>query len=192
MSCKGVAWFAIRGRLQEVQPYCKNNRKAVSTTVVKVLELACEGVKMKRKNARLSSRTKDMEAKLVESRVAGSTIRGLLEAAEWQLSTLKRKLADAVLVLEKSASKTFWEKVNFEARMLVVEDSHWVEKVHVKRAERECGAEIKKTQQVFAESRDTNQAACRQLADGEEFLQYLQSKIFAVTPEMNRSRWASD
>lgn len=57
-----------------------------------------------------------------------------------------------------------------------------------KRLERECATEAEKMQLLFAERLETSWTASRQLAEGEESLQWLQSKIVAVTAEMDKWR----
>lgn len=58
-------------------------------------------MKVKRKSGKLLQWNTDMEAKLLEARVARSTISSQLEAAERQMIALNGELADAKLALEK-------------------------------------------------------------------------------------------
>lgn len=80
-----MAASGIRSKLREVHPVCKDGGKAVPTTIVKVIELAREGIEVKRRNATKSSRQTDLEAKQVEIRAARCTVSVLISAAEKQV-----------------------------------------------------------------------------------------------------------
>lgn len=80
-------------------------RQHFPATNVDVIELACEGIEIKRKNATLPDRNLDMEARLVETLVAGRTMRGQITATEDRVKAQKTQLADAQLTYEKSANE---------------------------------------------------------------------------------------
>lgn len=67
LNFKEVASSVLRNKLQEVQRVCVDGGKAVPTIVVEVIEYAREGIEMNRKNATLSDRNTDTEAKLVNA-----------------------------------------------------------------------------------------------------------------------------
>lgn len=90
-----MATSGIRGNLQDVQRVREDGGDTASTTIIKVMELAREGVEQKRRNETLPDRNTDMETKIVESCAAGSRMRGQLEALERQITALKTQLTDA-------------------------------------------------------------------------------------------------
>lgn len=76
MIAEEVVTAGAPGSLREVQCVWKNGGEAVAMIMVKVFELTSESVDMKCKNATSFYQNTDMEAKLVESRSAGSTTSG--------------------------------------------------------------------------------------------------------------------
>lgn len=56
MPVKAVAISVIRGKFRETQRVGENGDEAVPTTIVKVIELACDGVDVKHKNESCSIR----------------------------------------------------------------------------------------------------------------------------------------
>lgn len=78
-----------------------NNNNNTTTTVVDVIELACEGIKIKRKNAAMTSRQTDLEAELGKIPAAKRTMRSKITAAENRIRTLEKQLSNARVALEK-------------------------------------------------------------------------------------------
>lgn len=101
VTSKKITTLGIRARLQKMQRFCKDASEVVSTTIAKVVELACEGIETKRRSAKLTNRTTDMEARFVEATAAKSTSHGQLEAVERQVAALKGRLANAGLAMKK-------------------------------------------------------------------------------------------
>lgn len=61
VTAEETATFGICEKLQEVQRACEGDFDAVSTTIVNVIELDCEGINIKHKNAPMSSWQMDKE-----------------------------------------------------------------------------------------------------------------------------------
>lgn len=154
------------------------------TTSVEVIELDRECVEMKHMNATLSDQYTDLGAKLVEARVAGSTMRGQLGTEERQITAPKTQSADAQLALKRPSGETSQTVADLQALAVAVEASLRAEKARVERPEGKCAAGAKKRQQFLAKGQETIQGASRHLADGEESLQGLQSKIATATVEI--------
>lgn len=55
VTAKKGATICIRGELRELQRICEVGSEAVATTIFDVIELAREGMEMKRKNPTMSS-----------------------------------------------------------------------------------------------------------------------------------------
>lgn len=64
---KELATFVVRGKLQEVRRVCEDADRDVSATVVEVIELAGESIKMKRDNAALIDQSTGVETKHVQN-----------------------------------------------------------------------------------------------------------------------------
>lgn len=90
------------------------------------------------------------------------------------------------LTLERLAGKTSQKEIGLQAQGVTVQTTLVGETARVNRLERGCAAEAEKEQQMLAERRETSQIARRQLADGEEFLQGLQSKAAVATTKINK------
>lgn len=174
VSGKEVATTGISGKLPEVQCVCGECGEAVSTTNINVVELAREGIKVKRKNATMFSPQTDMEAQLVESRSVGRTIWGLNMAAEDRMKARKTQLADARSVLEKYADVASKTKADFCAKMAAAEKSFDTKRARVDRLQRELATELGKRQQSLAKRQETTQTVKRPLAEGEDSLLDLQ------------------
>lgn len=95
MTTEEMALIDIRDKLREVQRICENGGEAAPTTFVDVIELARESFEMKQKNATANSRQTSLEARLVEIRAAGHTMRGQITATEDRIKTLKALLTGA-------------------------------------------------------------------------------------------------
>lgn len=117
-----VATTGVCGKLQEVQRICGDDSEAVSTTVVDVTVLTREDINMKRKNVTMSTRQIDLEAKLVETRAAGYTMRSQATAAEDRIKSLKTQLADAQLAFERSANESSWTEGDLRTETIAVEE----------------------------------------------------------------------
>lgn len=83
------------------------------STVVDEVELACESIYMKRKNAKMSNRQTNMDSNLVETRSAGRTMRTQIPAAENQIKNFKKQVANAQLAVEKLADELPKTEANF-------------------------------------------------------------------------------
>lgn len=112
---------SIRGKLREVQRVYEDAGNAVSTTIVKVNELALEGIGAKRKIATMFSRQKDLESKLVEMRAARRMMSCQISAAEEQEKYLKAQLLETELELEKLTDDSSRTEAELQADMSVVE-----------------------------------------------------------------------
>lgn len=75
------------------------------TSVVNVIELACDGNKTKPDNVTLVQRIKEERAKLEKPRAAGCWTDENLEVAEGKVATQKGTLDDTGAALKKLASK---------------------------------------------------------------------------------------
>lgn len=91
------------------------------------------------------------------------------------------------MVLENLNDESSRIKAELRAEMSVAEESRRAEKTRVERLKREIASEAEKRQQFLAERRDTSETGIYQLAEGENFLQGLQSKVVFITEE--RSEW---
>lgn len=78
----------IREKLRQVQYVCENGGQAVSTAVVDVVELPCNGIETNRKNATVPTRQTDLEVDLVERRAARRTMRGQTTSGEDHIKVL--------------------------------------------------------------------------------------------------------
>lgn len=76
------------------------------STIVDVIEMVCEGAKMKHRNAALSVQNTDMKAKFVGARAARGTVPERLAGVERRTTALETQAVDAQLMLEKLASMT--------------------------------------------------------------------------------------
>lgn len=70
-----VALSGLQARLREMQRVREDGNETVPTTIIKVVELAREDIEAKRKNAKLSNRDTDENAKLGEARAVKGTTR---------------------------------------------------------------------------------------------------------------------
>lgn len=100
-----VASSGLRGKLLEVQRICEDGDEAVPTTILEVVELACDGIKMKHKSVALTDQNMDLEAELLEARAVGGTMFGQLARSKLQRTALQMQLADAHSALEKLVGK---------------------------------------------------------------------------------------
>lgn len=66
VAAKEVALSCLCERLRVLPRVCVNGSEAAPTTIADIIELTREGVEAKRKNALLSARNTDIEAKLEE------------------------------------------------------------------------------------------------------------------------------
>lgn len=89
VTAKEMTTSGNHGKLQEVQRVCGKGGEAAPTTTIKVIKLAQEGIKAKRKNATMFSRQTSFEAELVKIRAAGRTVSGQILAAEKRVKSLK-------------------------------------------------------------------------------------------------------
>lgn len=105
MAVEEVALSGVPGKLQKVQRVCEDGGEVVPTFVVEVIEPACEGIEDRRENAKLKKCITDGHVKLATACAARCTMRGKLETAEGQATSLKRQLVDDGAALEKLASK---------------------------------------------------------------------------------------
>lgn len=101
VTAEEVASFNLRGMLRMLQHACKDGGEDVASIIVKVVDLAREGVGASCKNTTLSDRNMGMEAKFVEARAAKSTMRKQRAGAEHRKTTLKAQSDKIQLALEK-------------------------------------------------------------------------------------------
>lgn len=149
--------------------------------------MAREGIKMKGQNVTVSSRQTDLEAKLLEIRAAGRTMRSQISAVEGRIKDLEVMLTDARMALEKLTDKSARTKADLRAENVAIESSFEAEEAHIKSLNRELATEVMKKQQPLAERRGTSQTSSPPLAEGEDCLPGLQSKLAAMTVE--RVEW---
>lgn len=83
---KEMATTGIRNKFGKVQRVQEDGGVAVYTTLVVVIKLACKVSKAKCKNAALSDRSADMEAKIVEEGTVSGTMCEQLAGAERQIA----------------------------------------------------------------------------------------------------------
>lgn len=157
------------------------------TTVVDVIELARDGIEAKRKNATMLSRQTDIEAKLVEITTSRCTMSGQTSAAEKRVKWLKLLLVETQLSPEKQTNESVRMAAELCDKISVSEELLRTKETRVKRLERILTTEAEKRQQLVAKRRETRETAIRQIADGEDSIQSLQSKVVAVTAE--RDEW---
>lgn len=153
-----------------MQRVCEDGSESVCTKVVEVIELACEGVEAKHRNVTLSDRNTDTEAKLVEGRTVGVTMREQLPEAERRIKALKTQLDEGQLALEKSAGGSSRTEANLQAQEVAVKKSFNANRACVDCFELEFAAEAKKKQQLLANCQETSGTASRQLAEHGELL----------------------
>lgn len=136
----------IREKFRVVQRVREDWGEAVLTTIVDVIELACESIQMKRNNATLSSRQKDLESELVETEADERTMHVQITAAEGRIKSLKGRLTDAQSALEKLADESSRTEAELQGEMVVVEVSLETMKVHVEALKHELAAEVENKQ----------------------------------------------
>lgn len=157
MAAEEVDMSEIHGKPQKRDLVCGDCGKNFFMTIFEIIDLTRKIYETKRENANLSERSTDMQAELVETRVAGSGMRRQLEAAERQVAALKGRLADASLTSEKLASRATQTNANLRALVTGVEKLVGAGKTHVKRLEPKCVAEVKKGEQLLTECLEANQ-----------------------------------
>lgn len=100
-NCKGMvtikefAASSVHSMLRQLQRICNEGGKTVPSSIIKVIKLACGGIEARCKNEKSSQRSTNVPPNLTKAFPAECTMRGKLEAAEGQGTTLKRQLADA-------------------------------------------------------------------------------------------------
>lgn len=135
VAAKKVALSGIRSKLQDVRCVCRSRGKALPTAIVKDVEVAREGVEMKRENTGLCDQNTQMEGKPVKARAEGSTMRGHLAGAERQKIAPETQLADAHLALENLAGEISRLKADLWVQSVAVEDSLSAERALTKSPE---------------------------------------------------------
>lgn len=105
---------------------------------------------------------------------------GELPAAEKRVKSIKTRLAEVRLTLEKSTSESYGTKTELWAEMSVAEESFQEENTHVELQKRKVANEIGQRQQLVSERREMSKTASRQLGDS---FQALRSKAVVVTAE---------
>lgn len=88
-TAKKIALIGIRGNLRDVHHVCAEGGEAVPTTIANKIELAHEGIELKRKNATISKLKTDLEAQMVEMTSGGRLLRGPITAKENCVKALK-------------------------------------------------------------------------------------------------------
>lgn len=78
-----VATPGICGKIRGVQRICEYGVEAVPATILKVVELTREAIKMRRMNTTMSNRPTDLETKLVDIGAAGRTMRCQIMATQY-------------------------------------------------------------------------------------------------------------
>lgn len=101
-----VSTYCVRAKLQEAQRVWEESDKAVSTSVVGVIKLACYGIVANCKNAKLPECSTSMQKESDGACAECSMACKMLDDAERKVMNLKVQLAAAELALEKRASKT--------------------------------------------------------------------------------------
>lgn len=81
-----VTTSGIRGKLREVQRVCEDGSAAIPTTIVELIELARENVKIIPKILTSFHRKRGKNDKFMKARVDESTMHGQLEAAGRQIT----------------------------------------------------------------------------------------------------------
>lgn len=92
VTAEDVASSCCRGKLRDVRRVCEDGGEAALTTIVEVVEFACEVTEAMRRNATLSSRSTEMEHELVEARAVKITMREQRAGAGRRMTTLKTRL----------------------------------------------------------------------------------------------------
>lgn len=106
VTAEELSTSGIRVKLRAVQRGCEDRGEFVPTTAVCAVEMACEGIEMKCKNATMSSLQTDIETKLVEIRAARRTMCSQTRATESLIKPLKTHLSDTQLALAKLANES--------------------------------------------------------------------------------------
>lgn len=112
---------------------------------------------------------------------------GQISAAEKRLKSLKTRLAESQLALEKVPNELSMTKAKLWVETSVVQRSLRAKKTRVRYLECQLTTEVQKRQLSLTNSRETSKIASLQLADGEDSFQDLQSKV--VTIAAQRDEW---
>lgn len=151
VTAKEVTTSGICGELGEVQRICEDGDEAVPTTIVIVIKLVREGIKVERKIATMPSQQTDLECELVETRAAERTIRRHCSTAIERVTTLKAQLFNAQMALEKLAIESSKTGADLRAEMVAVEELLDAKKSRVKSLERELATDVDRIQQLLTE-----------------------------------------
>lgn len=171
LAAEEVAASDVCGKLREGQCISENGGDAVPTTLVDVVELVREGIETNRKNTTLSSRQTDLEAKLVEIRAAGHTMRAQNTAGHGRIKAPETQLTNALFALERLPDESFWTEAELRSRMVAIEESFEAEKAHIDAFIRKLATEAEKMQQLLNGRRETRQTESRSLAEDEDCLE---------------------
>lgn len=155
------------------------------TTIADVVSLARESIELKRKNATIFSRQRDIEAELEEIRAAVRAMRSQITAVENWIKTLKPLLSDGRVALETLRDESARTTAGFRAEMDDVVESLDAKKVHVDIINHEIETEVVKAQQLLKERRETSQTAICSLEETEDLIRDLQLKVAAMTADRN-------
>lgn len=114
------------------------------TTVIDVVELAREGIKMKRKNVTMSSRQKNLNGKLVKLRDAKRTMRcQIAVAGDWQ-KLKKAQLINAWMVHQKQTDEPTRTEVDLRVELVAVDESFHTKNAVVEGLEQELANKVEK------------------------------------------------
>lgn len=112
LTAEELTTSSLHEKLRGVQGVCEGGGDTVHATIVDVIQLACEGSEIGRKNAAMFSRQTDLEAELVEVWAAERTMPGQITAAGDWIKTLKTQLFNARVALEKLVEKSARSKAD--------------------------------------------------------------------------------
>lgn len=100
VTAKEVATSSIESILREVQRIRRCSSKAETMTIIQLINIAREACKTKSENAKLFKQNMDVQAKLVQTPAAESTMCSQPEVAERSIIAFKEQLTSAMAALK--------------------------------------------------------------------------------------------